>query len=226
MTERFLFDKIKNLLLELIFPPFCLGCRKSATYLCQDCLALIDISNKIFKKTENLSGIYFACDYQNFIAKRLIRSFKYRPFVKQLAPTLSFLIITYLKNLEKQPEFLSEKQGFLLIPVPLYKKRLKWRGFNQAKEIAKILSGFFEIPLAQDVLFKIKETKPQTELAEEKRKQNLKGVFACQKPELIKNKKILLIDDVFTTGATMEEAAKTLKGAGVKNVWGVVVARG
>ena len=82
------------------------------------------------------------------------------------------------------------------------------------------------IPLCSDILVKTEHTTPQIELREEERKINIVGVFAVQKPELVIHKKILLVDDVYTTGSTMEEAAKVLKEAGAKQIFGVVVARG
>jgi len=210
--------------LDLFFPKFCLGCQKEGDYLCQDCLFLIDFSDRVFKKGKEISGLYCATDYENFLVKRLIQNLKYEPFAKGLASTLAFLIIIYFKNLEKPPEFLKKKEGFYLIPIPLYKKRLKWRGFNQAEEIGKFLSKYFEIPLLADALIKTKDTLPQLNLPQALRKENVKDVFVCKRPELIKGKKILLIDDVFTTGSTMDEAARALKEAGAKQVSGIVVA--
>ena len=112
-----------------------------------------------------------------------------------------------------------------LIPVPLFKRKLKKRGFNQAEEIAKELSRVLKIPLISDNLIKTKETPPQVNLSEKEREENLKNAFFCKNPALIKQKKIFLIDDVYTTGSTMEECAKTLKQSGAKEIWGIVVAR-
>jgi len=217
---------MKNFLLNLIFPEFCIGCKKEGTYLCQDCLSLINISNTSLKIEKEIKTIYCATDYNNLIIKRLITTFKYKPFAKELSKTLAFIIIIYFQNLEKLPDFFKKKNEFLLIPIPLYKKRLKWRGFNQTEEISKILSEIFKIPLALNILVKTRQTIPQLNLPQEKRKENVKGVFACTKPELIKGKNILLIDDVITTGATIQEAAKTLKKSGAKQILGIVVAGG
>lgn len=217
---------MKNFFLRLLFPKFCLGCQKQGIYLCQDCEALIDIVNSVSKEFTNLSCLYWAADYENFIVKKIIQNFKYKPFVKDLAKTLALLIIIYFQNLEKSVEFLKRKEDFLLVPIPLSRKRLKWRGFNQAEEIAKQLSGFLEIPMSCNTLIKTKNTMPQLNLPQEARKENVKGAFSCEKPEIIKHKKILLIDDVFTTGSTLEEAARILKGAGARDVQGIVVARG
>lgn len=217
---------MKNFLLNIFFPKFCLGCQKEGTYLCQDCQALIDISSKIFYQNKELSRLYFATDYKNFVVKRLIQKFKYEPFAKSLSQALVSLIIIYFQNLENPVEFLTQPNGFILTPVPLSKKRLRWRGFNQTKEIAHELSQWLKIPVFSDVLSKSKDTIPQLTLPQEARKENVRGAFFCKEPGVIKNKIVLLVDDVFTTGATMEETAKTLKQAGAKDIWGIVVARG
>jgi ComF family protein len=111
------------------------------------------------------------------------------------------------------------------VPVPLSKKKLRWRGFNQAEEIAKELANFLKIPLISDCLIKTKETKDQVELSEKERKENVKGAFYIKNKEKIAGKNVLLVDDVFTTGATMEEAAKVLNEAGSEKIVGVVVAK-
>jgi predicted amidophosphoribosyltransferase len=105
------------------------------------------------------------------------------------------------------------------------KRKLKSRGFNQAKEIGKELSSFLTIPLITDCLIKTKETVPQVELSAEKRRKNIEGAFLVKNKNLIKDKKILLVDDVYTTGSTMEEAARVLKIAGAREIIGIVVAR-
>lgn len=236
---------MKSFLLDLFFPSFCINCGKEGNYLCQDCLALIDISEyqycpfcksakivldgktcKTCKKHKKLKGLYCATSYQNFVVKKMLKLFKYSPFIKELAKPLSFLIIAHFQILNKSfPQNLEEK-GFVLIPVPLHKRKLKWRGFNQAEELAKELSLFFKIPLIKNVLIKTKETLPQVELKEREREENIKNAFQCVKPESIKKRKILLVDDVFTTGATMEECAKVLKQAGAKEIYGIAIARG
>lgn len=245
--------QIKEFFLNLFFPSGCINCQKEGSYLCQDCLSLIDIPQNQYcpfcyppkivldgricylcrKKGKKLAGLFFAAPYQNFIIKKLIRQFKYEPYLKGLAKTLSSLIIEHLQLFGKKPDFFQA----ILVPIPLTKKRLKWRGFNQAEELAKELSLFLpgrlaklkeagrNIPLANDILLKIKETLPQVELSGKEREENIKGAFICKNPDKARGKKILLVDDVFTTGSTMEECARVLKMAGAKEVWGIVVAR-
>lgn len=234
--------KLTKFLWEILFPAFCLNCQKEGSYLCEDCFSLIDILKRQYcpfcspprvvidgktcnqcKRTKKLKGLYCAVSYnESPLVKKMINQFKYQPFLKELAKPLASLILAHFLNLEPVPNF----KDFLLIPVPLHKTKLKWRGFNHAEEISKELSRVLRIPVLTNVLIKIKKTPAQVELKKEQRKENIKNVFLCQKKAPITNKKILLIDDVFTTGSTLEECARTLKRAGAKEVWGAVVARG
>ncbi len=234
---------IKAFLLDIFFPRFCLSCGKEGSYLCQDCQALLEVSEeqhclckepftifgtKMVKgkcrkcRGKILHGLYSALPYENFLTKRLIQQFKYPPYFKGLANTLASLIITHFHLLDKPPDF----SRFVLLPVPLHKSKLRERGFNQSEEIAKELGKFLRIPVVGDSLLKIKETQAQVELSESEREENIKGAFFCQKPEEVRSRKILLVDDIYTTGATMEECGRVLKKAGAQEVWGVVVARG
>jgi ComF family protein len=230
---------VKKFLLDIFFPPFCLGCQKEGTYLCEDCFSLIEVLERQFcpgcgkisisgrtcrncQKHTKLNGLFSAVSYQNFLVKKIIRSFKYAPYIKELAGNLSFLIITHFKILDKIPEI------DFIIPVPLSKKKLKKRGFNQAEEISKGVANYLGKPVINNILLKIKETPSQTDLNQLERKENVKGVFSLKLNSLneIRGKKILLIDDIFTTGSTMEECARILKEIGkVREVWGAVVAR-
>ncbi len=234
-------SSIKEFILDLLFPKFCISCGKEGSYLCQDCFSLIDILERQYcpfcpqpkvvldgktcnfcKRSKSLNGLYCAASYNNFIVKKLINQFKYEPYIKELSKPLSSLIVTHLINLDKVENF----QDYILVPIPLHKKKLKKRGFNQASEIAKELSENLKIPVFNDALIKTKQTPAQVELKKEEREENIKGVFLCRKPELVMGKKILLIDDILTTGSTIEQCARLLKKAGAKEVWGVVVARG
>lgn len=217
-----IFKKVTDLILELLFPKFCFGCQKEGSYLCEDCRAILEISKfHQHHSGQYLKDLYFALPYQNPLIKNLIQKFKYQPLVKELAKTLSLLIIEHFQLLDKKPNL----TDFTIIPIPLEKRRLKYRGFNQAEEIAKELSYFWKIPLLSGCLIKNKETTPQVELSGDERKENIKGAFSLKNSREIKDKKILLIDDIYTTGSTMEEAARALKRAGAKEIIGVVIAR-
>jgi len=245
------FIKTETFLKDLLFPAFCLGCNKEETYLCEDCKSTLEISehnyclcgkNPIRLPTDQkkngkcnrcsdkkLSGLYFALAYkEKQLTKRLIHQFKYEPYVKDLAKTLTNLIIEHLLITKKNTDEIW--QNSVLIPVPSDKNKLKSRGYNHAEELAKELSKVLRVPLASDSLIKIKRTKPQMELKKEEREKNLLGAFAMKNCAVsdtaqFSGKKVFLIDDVYTTGSTMDECAKILKKSGAKQVWGICLAR-
>jgi len=219
-----MWKKIKNFILDILYPKFCLNCGREGSYLCPDCQSTLEVSSSHTEyQTEEIKDLYFALPYQNQLIKNLIKLFKYQPFVKELSQPLSSLIITHFQLIEKSPADLA---GYILMPVPLEKKKLKWRGFNQAEELAKGLISFLKIPLINDVLIKTRETLPQVELSGREREENIKGAFSCRNKEKISGKKILLVDDIYTTGSTMKEAARVAKAAGAKEIIGIAVARG
>jgi len=224
-------------LLHLVFPKLCISCNREGTHFCEDCFALLSIANtpSVLSEQTSLAGLFCALSFEDPLAKRLIHSLKYQPFLKELASPLAYSIIAHLSFIDNQiihPQGAIRRESgqkdstYLLCPIPLHKKRLKWRGFNHAEEIAKALSHATQIPMHSDILVRTKNTPPQVSLKKEERIRNMQGVFQVPNAKLVQGKKVLLLDDVFTTGATMEECARVLKQAGAKQVWGVVVARG
>lgn len=113
----------------------------------------------------------------------------------------------------------------LVVPIPLHVKRKKWRGFNQAEIIAEDLAQKFKVRLGNQ-LVRNRETKTQVGLSKDERKKNINGAFSLISTVGIKSKNILLVDDVYTTGATMSEACKVLKKAGANEVWALCAALG
>ena len=140
-----------------------------------------------------------------------------------MAKTLAGILVEHLVISGKNTNEIW--QNSVLIPVPLDKKKLKSRGYNQSEELAKELSEVLQIPMISDNLIKIKNTKPQMELKKEEREKNLGKAFKIKNSQTLLGKKIFLVDDVYTTGSTMDECAKTLKEAGAKQVWGIAIAR-
>ena len=222
-------DKFKDFLLNLFFPKFCLGCNKEGVYLCDDCRATLDIREFDFsphdkKPLKGLSGLYFALPYgERALTKKLIHQFKYQPYIKDLAKTLAGILIEHFVISGKNTDEIWNNS--ILIPVPLDKKKLKIRGYNQSEELARELSKVLQIPVISDSLIKTRPTKPQMELSKEQREKNLENVFQIKNPTELRDKKIFLVDDVYTTGSTMEECARVLKEAGAKQVWGIALAR-
>jgi ComF family protein len=111
-----------------------------------------------------------------------------------------------------------------VIPVPLHNRRLVWRGFNQSLEIARGLARHADRPLLVHGLRRTRNTPPQTRFGLRERQANIKGAFAAD-PALVKGKRVLLVDDVYTTGSTLRECARTLKRAGGTAVDVLVLAR-
>ncbi|MFH1841318.1 MAG: phosphoribosyltransferase family protein [Candidatus Nealsonbacteria bacterium] len=213
--------EILKTLLDIFFPMACINCKREENSLCQDCLAIIDVldfqccpfcdfrnitpDGKTCKKHEKekiLSGLYAATSLQDHLVKKSIDKFKNKPFLKSLAKPLASLIISHFELLGKQ------FKDFLLIPVPLEKSKLRKRGFNQAEELTKEISEKLNIPFTNNVLLKNKEK------------------FLIKNEDKIKDKNILLVDDFFITGTTMEECATILKKSGAKEMFGAVIARG
>jgi ComF family protein len=243
--------KTKDFLLDLFFPKFCLGCKKEGTYLCDDCRALLDIaefdyclcdqkpqrlpadsrSGKCSKCQDlpaqagkKLSGLYSALPYkEKILTRKLIYQFKYQPYLKDLAETLTSILIEHFVLTGKNTDEIWKNS--VLIPIPLDKKKLKTRGYNQSEELAKELSKVVKIPVISDCLIKMKFTKPQMELKKEEREKNLENAFQIKNPAELAGKKVFLVDDVYTTGSTMQECAKILKESDAKSIWGIALAR-
>jgi len=115
--------------------------------------------------------------------------------------------------------------GEVLVPVPLHKKRLRERGYNQSGLLAKELGKLTHLPVVDDCLFRERYTLPQARTSNvDERRSNVVGVFACRNDSL-RDKEVLLIDDVSTSGATLDACAAALKAAGAILVWGLVLAR-
>lgn len=133
------------------------------------------------------------------------------------ASILSDLLIQHLNRVFN--EMPTNEMPELIIPVPLYKKRLQTRGFNQAVEIARSVAKAFSIPLCKNAITRTKNTSPQTKLTAAQRSKNIRNSFMIQNPkELSEVSHIVILDDVVTTGATCNELAKLLKKAGVETV--------
>ena len=158
--------------------------------------------------------------------RKTIHLFKYQPIISLQKP-LADLMIKFLK----ETNFFSEinKKNILLIPIPLHKRKRRQRGFNQSELLAKAVAFHFSLSFHPEILIRIKNNPPQAKINNFiEREKNIKDIFqiSISSLDLIKNKWIILIDDVYTSGATMQEAAKILKKNGAKKVIGLVLAKG
>ena len=113
-----------------------------------------------------------------------------------------------------------------MVPVPLARGRRRERGFNQSELIAERLAEALELPLVTAALERVRETRPQVGRSAAERRENVRGAFACPDGGLVADRRVIVIDDVATTGATLRACAEPLKAAGAARVFGLVVARG
>jgi ComF family protein len=147
----------------------------------------------------------------------LIHAFKYSQKSHLRRPL--GLLTAHLLN-----PFVVEQEPDFLIPVPLHRSRLRSRGFNQAILLGEILSQQWQVPLLRQSLLRIRPTTPQMELTRAERLTNLRGAFTTKDPTLLIDRRIMLVDDVFTTGSTLAECAQVLRQAGCHTVSAVTIA--
>ena len=121
-------------------------------------------------------------------------------------------------------QFVTEQKPDLLIPVPLHIARLRTRGFNQAILLGELVSQQWQIPLLRQGLQRTRPTTPQMELTRDQRMTNLHGAFAIKDTAEVADRRVMLVDDVFTTGSTLSECAQVLRQAGCHEISAVTVA--
>ena len=221
-TTSMWINKLKDLFLNALFPIKCLDCHQWGEVICQSCLDKIIILNQWKPNLYYLDKIVIIFDYRQDLVKKAIKSFKYPPYHQAVLKRFSLLFIQCLKQSSPALNYLT-KNNFVLVPVPLSGRKLAQRGFNQAELIAKELADEFNWVLNLKVLKKIKNNPSQTNLSYEQRKLNVQNVFKIQE-KCPAN--VILIDDILTTGATLSQAAKTLRQAGAKKIWAIVLAQG
>ena len=229
-----LFNKAVKFFVDLIFPIECVGCGQANEFLCSPCVSKIKIfpvrtchycrKPQAFGKTcdqcsnkNRLDGLFILGPYNQPILKEAIHAWKHER-VKEIGNILGLRLADQLAH-----SFFQE--NFIIAHIPLRKPRQFDRGFNQSEQLSLILAQKFQIP-AKSLLIKIKDTEPQSSLNREKRLLNIRGVFAPAKDAKLSGENIILIDDITTTGATMEEACRVIKKAGAKSVWGIALAHG
>lgn len=236
MEYPHLVNEIYKFFLDIFFPKKCLICGKYGADFCFDCSLLIEevktfLCPECGKITENgqyciackgkikpsLSAILIASRYNVGPTKKLISYFKYEGFVG-LALPLAELIVSQIKKANVG------LNNTIIVPVPLYIGRKNRRGFNQSELLARHISKRLSLP-GGEVLERTKDTTPQVSLTRANRLSNIENAFVCADPDLIAGKTVILIDDVMTTGATLNECAKVLKKSGTKKVIGAVIAR-
>lgn len=208
--------------LNFIFPPVCGICLKtSEKYICEECMELIKFKslNKIDTyNNKNFKEHLYILKYEGIIRKRMLDyKFKEKSYLHR---SFSEMILNSKENIE----FI--KRYDILIPVPIHKDRMRIRGYNQSELIAKDLAYEIKnIKLENRVLIKTKNIIAQSSLNKKQRENNIKDVYQIKSAEKVINKRILLLDDIYTTGSTVNECAKILKEAGCKDVGIITIAK-
>ncbi|MEK7164141.1 MAG: ComF family protein [Patescibacteria group bacterium] len=200
--------------LDFLFPKKCIGCGRLGEYVCETC------SVGMWEE-EQLPGLTCLWAYEG-LARKLISKAKYDgryDYIKELVIRSQELVKR--KEFHNFRKFLETRP--IVVPVPLHKNRLRERGFNQSLVIAKTVCEVWHLEL-NDCLIRVKDTGHQVGRTRSERLKALKNAFTLRPESCVLNS-VLLVDDVWTTGATMNECKKTLLKAGVKKVWGFVLAR-
>lgn len=207
-----------NKILDIFFPPSCVICGKiGKMWICPKCNIQLKQELNFYKIKKDGSTIYFISFYEGLV-RELLLSFKFR----EQAYISSFLAETISKKIEFAHTI---KNYDYIIPVPMYITNKKIRGYNQAELIAHKLGKTMEVNDLTDYLVKIKKNQKQSRLNGQKRIENVKNVYEIKSETLIKEKKILLVDDIYTTGSTVNACIKELKKAKPKQIDILVIAK-
>lgn len=210
MIERFL---------NILFPKVCLNCGKQGeSYLCSSCFLAFDLKFRIFPvQNKYFDFLIYLGKYKDEIRNKLLQfKFYNKAYINEY----------FLEFLLKDKNICDFLKSFdLIIPVPMYKDKKSRRGYNQTELFAKNLGKNLNLSYAEDILIKFKENKTQSLLPKDERAKNVKDVFKIKNFFKIKDKKIILIDDIFTTGATIQICSKLLKKAGAASIIALVIAK-
>lgn len=236
MVAYTLSRKFSQFLLNLLYPPSCVNCKTTNEWLCQDCLKRIafitlpvcercgtsistdglplcaQCKNNPLQSTD---GIRSASYFEDNPIRPAIHFLKYRNH-RVVASILGKILIEAYRRYNLSAD--------VIVPVPLHISRLRERGYNQSHLLANEVAKFFNLPVNTDTLQRVRETKSQMELEVNERRQNVLNAFVCHNEKLV-SQKVLLIDDVCTTGSTLDACATALKEGGAASVWGLTLAK-
>lgn len=215
---------VPNVLLNIIYPPICGICgRVNKNSICRKCEIELEKNLNInIIRQEELEDKYF---------NELMYIFKYEGQIRKLILEYkfnekSYIYITFVNFLLKNKKiFENIKKYDKIMPVPISRKRQKERGYNQSLLIAKEIAKKTNLELVNNCLIKTKNIVEQSKLNKEDREKNIQGVYELKNEQLIQDKKVLLIDDIYTTGSTVNECSKILRKGNPQKIGVLVLAR-
>lgn len=233
------FQQAKKVLLDLLFPIYCVGCGASGEHLCVKCRQLLQQSAitpsciicslrnfsgntcKTCQKYTHIKKWLWCFNYKNPAIRGLLHRYKYKRI-----QTLGIALSELAQNVLIDQEIRLPKNIFVA-PIPLSRAKERERGFNQALPIAEAIAKMFRATLVTDALTRTVHNPPQAQIRDfKKRQKNVQGIFTVKNRNAIRGKTILLVDDVAASRSTLEEAACVLRTAGAKSVWAFVIAKG
>lgn len=239
------FGSWKHNLLELLFPTACVSCGLFGSPLCNACASVISLAEPACfvcnarrrsgsicdicrVHAPHLTRLWWAVDYDNECIRNALAQFKYNSN-RTLAEALASYIVASVKK-RAQAHNVHFPKNTALLALPLHPRKKRSRGFNQSELLTAHLADDLGLPvLSARILVRTRNTAPQAQTGgREKRKKNMEQAFAVrlENKNDIHAKTIVLVDDIATTGSTLNDAARALKTAGAAHVWGLVVAKG
>lgn len=244
-TKLNFFRFLSESVFDVIFPKYCLVCQAEGMYCCELCqLSLNPIYPLACFSCQRVSpygelcsdcrprfsfdGVIIVADYEDEIISTMIKQCKYR-YIKELGEIMGRLLAQKIKKLLERSNVSSEFEEYffhsLVTAIPLSNRRRRQREFNQAELIAHFFGYYFLLSSSYTILSR-DHRRPQVALSEKVRRKNIAGSFSANIDLGYVPSMVLVIDDVITTGATLEEAARVLKAKGVEKVWGLMIAKG
>ncbi len=232
MTLQTTFSRISDTLLDLVFPPHCIGCGVEGALICDSCqsalpgleppycsrcglpLAEKSLCPKCSYQPPGIDGIRSVFLHEG-LAREMVHSLKYGN-LKSLAGPLAGFMRRYLED--------NPIPADIIVAVPLHASRLRKRGYNQAHLLAKKLGKSAGIAVCDGALTRARRTPSQVALKASDRSTNMSGAFVCT-DDIFSGKRVLIIDDVCTTGSTMDACAEVIKASTPLSIWGLTLSR-
>lgn len=244
--QKIMVRSLLRIAIEILFPPICVACnayiQSASAPICDACrqsiarnsalrcpicsIRLADNKRICNHRKQDMQRFPYtlgaATYYADPVARACIHAYKYQG-VHALTSPLSDILVAYAQQLQPRPHIFNNNP--LVIPIPLHAAKERKRGFNQSALIARSFADVMRFAYAEPLIKIVDNSAQAKEKTHADRFQHMRHAFAIPRPEQVRNKNIILIDDVSTSGATLAEAAQTLRTAGAKQILAFVIAK-